>query len=533
MAKTSTAEKETSSNDSSGMAELEASIFHQGVIYPLIVVQNGTEYFVTAGNRRLKALRKLFLESEPHKAVPVIDTHNFTGDMREIAMAVNIALPPHPVDRYEVLAAQAKAGLSFDEIALRNALAPAQVNRIMALAALAPEIRDAWRNGDIEADVARAYTLAPSIDEQKKVFEKLSKQDNQSALNVKDRFVGKQKDAGKLVAFVGLDAYEAAGGTVKRDLFGTDHTVSDIKLLQKLYQEKMASVCEALVSTDGWSFALPEFDLKQDRYYFGQLSPDHVKPTKEEKARMDLISKQLGDADRDDADFTPEEQALSDEFDGIESAVKLRRFTPDLRAKSGCFVMLHNDGRLNIEYGRVKPEEKNKVAAQERAKKNKKEKKPDGKLAPVSLIEVSQTLDQRLTAWLLAATAEALVNVTKKGSLEHALASVVASQIVPERPHSMPDKVSGKLPALRVFIHPRTMQTALMEQFDHKDYFASISRPMITHAVNEAMGKDHATKVAAMSKDDAAKFATVNIAKTKWLPPQLRLSTYDGPGKKK
>ena len=51
-------------------------------------------------------------------------------------------------------------------------------------------------------------------------------------------------------------------------------------------------------------------------------------------------------------------------------------------------------------------------------------------------------------------------------------------------------------------------------------------------AVREAMGDDHARKVGAMGKADAAKFATANLPKLKWLPKQLRVAGYDGPTKK-
>src|SRR5262249_32681272 len=86
--------------------------------------------------------------------------------------------------------------------------------------------------------------------------------------------------------------------------------------------------------------------------------------------------------------------------------------------------------------------------------------------------------------------------------------------------------------ALAEAIDGKALTAATREKWDAKDFFTSVSRSTIVEAVREAMGDDHARKVAAMGKADAAKFATGNLPKLKWLPKQLRVPGYDGPAAK-
>jgi ParB family transcriptional regulator, chromosome partitioning protein len=491
------------SDDTSGIDELEASLRHNGLIYPLIIAENA---YTIAGNRRLKCLRKLSNGDDP--MIDVVDVRNFKGDEREIAMAVNIALPPHPVDRYEVLAAQHAAGLSVDDIADRNALTTAQVKRILALAALAPEIRDAWRAGKLERDVAQAFTLAPDQEEQIKFWNKIKSSGHISAWQVHEKFIGaKDRDVGKILEFVGVEEYELAGGTVRRDLFGVHHAVSDHSLLQQLFHAKMAVLCDDLIK-DGWSFAIPVTELGQERYAYGVLEVAKVTSTKAEKQQLSDLQDRI---DASDDDF----EAAND-FEDLEAKIRMRAFTPEHKARSGCFVEITADGTPKVEYGRTKPPEKSKAAKPAKPDKSKATK--DGaKAAPA---EASSVVKFRLEQQLLKATAAALTKAESKG-LPGMLARVIAELINWQRPGMTPEAVSASLPMLRKAIPPKIMIAALVEAFDRKDYFNSIPKDLIAAAVSSSMGVSHATKVRTMSKEGAAKFAIGNIPKG-WLPQELR-----------
>jgi ParB family transcriptional regulator, chromosome partitioning protein len=80
-------------------------------------------------------------------------------------------------------------------------------------------------------------------------------------------------------------------------------------------------------------------------------------------------------------------------------------------------------------------------------------------------------------------------------------------------------------------IDAKRMNVAIRECFDAKDYFESTDKASVAQAVREAMGDEHASKVAKMKSGDAAKFAVANVPKTGWLPIWLRTAHYDGPTK--
>lgn len=503
------------SDDSFGMAELEASLLHHGLIYPLILDRSHGADYAIAGNRRLKCLRKIHANN-PAIDVNVVDVRDFAGDEREIAMAVNIALPPHPVDRYEVLAAQVNAGMSPEDVAARYAMTLQQVGRVLALAELAPEIRDAWRDEKIDAQVAQAFTLAPDKAEQVKLFKALDKTNNISAWQIREKFV-KNRDVGKTLEFVGIDAYENAGGKVKRDLFGTSHTVSDEKLLNKLYLTQMDAACQTLLD-EGWSFAFTTDSLGSTRYSYGQIDVAKVTMTKAEKETQAALTARV-EASDDDSE-------AAEQLEALEAAVKLRAYTADHKKRSGCFLSVAHDGSLDIEYGRVKPSEKSKAKAPAATKA--KEKGGKAK-AP----EVSSVVAFRLDQQLLKATAAAIIAASPGKGLGPMLASIVATQITWTRPMGIPMPVSAMLGDIRLVIDVKIMQRQIKEAFDAKDYFNSIPRDMIAAAVSESISVDQATKVRSMSKEQAAKYAVSNVPKTGWLPKQLRMRGYDAPKAKK
>ena len=138
-------------------------------------------------------------------------------------------------------------------------------------------MRDAWRKGEIKARAARAFTLAPDHQAQDKLLADL-KDDAETGRGpdladvddseIKEMLKIGDDNSGTLVEFVGIDAYVKRGGKVTRDLFGTDHKVSDPKLAKAMAAERLKAECEKLVKA-GWNYYLLEGDSS-----FGIHNPD-------------------------------------------------------------------------------------------------------------------------------------------------------------------------------------------------------------------------------------------------------------------
>src|SRR5206468_2024641 len=113
-------------------------------------------------------------------------------------------------------------------------------------------------------------------------------------------------------------------------------------------------------------------------------------------------------------EMTAAQQQAQREHHELDRTIKLRAYMPAMMAKAGCFVELNYRGALEIEYGRVKPAQKEQAAKVEKeekretAKAEAKTAKAEGKPAPESPTVLSNALKQRLEMWLVAATRDAI-----------------------------------------------------------------------------------------------------------------------------
>jgi ParB family chromosome partitioning protein len=556
-------------------AELKASIYANGIIQPLIFKVHEGKRYVIAGNRRLRFLREIFHDALA-SPVQTQDVDGFGArDWREIAMDTNLSLPPHLVERYELIVAVTKdLKLSPEDARLRWGMTPRQFSQVMALGRMSPLIREKWRTGAIDAKAAQAFTLEPDTKEQDRVYLQLAKNAHQgrvTAWDIKQKVVPpNQREAGQLVAFVGVDVCKSAKIIKQEDLFATDHIVSDVKQLKKMVADKLAAKCEELVQA-GWRWALAESQLTSSSHYYGTIEPAKKIPaTPEEKARLAEIRQLLESDPADGEEY--DDDALIEERERLEEDTKQRGFTPEQRKKAGCILKIGRDGTLSIEYGRVKPEERKSVAITERKAKTAKKKKPGEVTLTNALAQrLSESLEKGLAfamqatpnvavAALIAGFASNghVVDVTVGGSFrsqsgakaEADFASVFAGALksTPEARVVMLTKIvaealnisvlgaEAKWPledhgvqALVAAMDPKFVRGAIGDQFDVKDYFAGVNLEACVAAVRNAIGDENASKVAKMKKADAAKFCVANIPATGWLPRELRTVHYDGP----
>lgn len=458
------------------------SILMFGVLQSLAVcpVPGATEppYYVAAGGLRRAAVA-LGVKTKKLPAdfpVPILVKPEWDSAM---ALAASLeeneqVLAPHPVDNYEQFVELQARGKTVADIGKLFRMETKEVRKVLALGALSPLIRQAWRDEKLDADDAKAFTLAKDQKHQEDVFNRLNRGGGLYAYNIRTALVGNQSDAGKFLVLVGKDAYEAAGGALQADLFTGDSAekfiVSDFALLMRLAGEKIEQKCKDLVSA-GWAWACYQDDLK-DFYSLNRMPNAGVNMAKEQKA------------------------------------------------KAGCAVAVGYSGKLDITYGLLKNNERVGTATSSKTGKE---------ASPVAKATLSYSLRQDLTAMAARATKDALVADTYGDELAILLARIVAAQITPERYNYMANEVREKLSAIRNGIAPKLMAEALQKRFDRQRYFANAPKNLVLKAITDGVGPDHAKKLAAGTKAAAWKFALANVPKT-WLPPELRTSHYDGPG---
>lgn len=558
--------------------ELAASIRAHGLIQALTVVHMDGVWYVADGNRRLAALR-LLAEREviAPDALIKCDPLDSERDADEISLAANFErVPPHEADQLLKFRDLADRGLGEDQIAARFGIEPARVRRMLAIGSLSPMILQAWRDNAFGRDAVgcvRAFTLAKSLEDQERVFARLQADNHLYPHTIRHALGADNTGAKKWLKLVGVDAYVAAGGEVIVDLFGDDHVVSDPVLAERLATEKTTATVEQL-KADGWSWVSVAGDLPQSwNYSWDKIKPDQAKPTKEEKKRirqLELI------VDRPGGTADDKGQAAEEDLRELQRQIQARPFNVEQMATSGAVIVITHNGEINITLGVVKPGS----AKQPSSSKPEAEKKP----SVIKPSVISNALAHRLSAAATLATRQAIQAQPRLGLIA-LLAGFLTKrsaydvgQVCPirvrhegmghqgsqgdesfadvfARLRSMTDedlfRVAAGVAASAVDMQVQTAETkpfdracgalaealdagamtnALRESFDAVDYFGGVSKGFVLAAIEEAINADEARKAEKLKNPELVEFAVKNVPPTGWLPPELRPSTYTGPG---
>ncbi|MFZ5693951.1 MAG: ParB/RepB/Spo0J family partition protein [Pseudomonadota bacterium] len=300
----------------SGIDELAASIAAHGLLQSLVVRKTkGGKYHVIAGRRRYLALKALVESGTMRKdqGIPCTVTAP-DASATELSLAENIIRAPmHPADQFEAFRDIVDQGASVADVAARFGVPEGLVVRRLKLGRLSPVILDAYRSDDLTLEEAEAFTLTDDRETQERIFSDLPDWQRNASTIRRMLTQGEVPASDKRVRFVGLDAYEAAGGAIRRDLFAAEGGgyVQDVELLDRLVAEKLAAA-KAEIAHEGWAWIEAVADIEYGTLSrFGRVYPESEFATEEERLEHESLSAEY-DAlvDDDDAD--------TDRLDAIE-----------------------------------------------------------------------------------------------------------------------------------------------------------------------------------------------------------------------
>lgn len=353
-----------------GIEELAASVAAHGLLQSLVVKPGKHGKFaVVAGQRRLLALQSLAKQGRIDKDHPVdCRVADDAVDPTEISLAENVVrVAMHPADQFEAFRDLIDGGVSVTDVAARFGVSDSLVARRLKLGRLSPVILAAYRAGDIGLEEAQAFALSDDHATQEHVFEALGVW-NMTPREIRRALTeGEAPASDRRVRFVGLDAYEAAGGAVRRDLFDAQGGgyVQDVALLDRLAMEKLQAFAEPLRSA-GWKWIECRLDFGyDDQAQFGRVHAERVALSDEDEAALDTLTGEYddlteqSDADPDDAELAQRVQAISEQIDAI--TARGQAFSPEALAAAGVIVTLDYDGDIDIRRGLVLPEDARKV----------------------------------------------------------------------------------------------------------------------------------------------------------------------------
>ncbi len=124
----------------------------------------------------------------------------------------------HPADEFEAFQRLLTAGRSAADIAARFGVSEAVVNCRLALARVSPILLAKYREGELNLELLQAFTLTDDHEAQEALCNQLQPWDRRAQAIRRMLSSNDIPATDKRVRFVGLSAYEAEGGAVRRDL---------------------------------------------------------------------------------------------------------------------------------------------------------------------------------------------------------------------------------------------------------------------------------------------------------------------------
>ncbi len=361
-----------------GIEQLAEDIARRTLLQSLtvraVVGDDGAEtgiYEVPAGGRRFRALELLVKQKRLARTAPIPCVIREAGLAEEDSLAENVQRAPlHPLDQFRAFLAMRERGMGEEEIAAAFFVTPAVVKQRLRLASVSPALLDVYAEDDMTLEQLMAFTVHGDHERQDAVWEAIQRSYSREPYAIRRMLTeGAVRASDKRAAFVGLAAYEEAGGTILRDLFQADDGgwLQDPGLLDLLVAERLREKAET-VRAEGWRWvdAAPDFAYGHTYGLRGLVGERHELTTDEEAAREAFVTEyaEIEAANAGGADLPDEVDARLGEIETALEAYDNRPavYPPEDLAIAGAFVSIDGSGKLRIERGYVRPEDEVPVA---------------------------------------------------------------------------------------------------------------------------------------------------------------------------
>ena len=360
------------------LEELAEDIARRGLLQGLsvwpVLGDDGAEtgkFEIPAGGRQFQALSLLVKQKRLAKTTPIpcivrdaafdilAEGDSLAENMQRVAL--------HPLDQFRAFVSLRDKGQSDAEIAAAFFVTPQIVKQRLKLTAVAPALLDVYAEDGMTLEQLMAFTVNPDHARQVQVWDVIHSSWNKEPFQIRRMLTETSVRASdRRAVFVGVEAYEAAGGTMLHDLFQGDDGgwLEDPALLDRLVADKLQAEAET-VAVEGWKWIEVALDLPYG-YSHGlrSLSGDPAPMT--------------DDKDAAHAKLLAEYRALEDEYAGqdeipdeidtrlgvLETEMEMEKietrpliFDQMEIGRAGAFVTLDRYGALAVYRGYVRPED--------------------------------------------------------------------------------------------------------------------------------------------------------------------------------
>jgi ParB family transcriptional regulator, chromosome partitioning protein len=324
------------------------------------------KFEVPAGGRRFRALELLVKSKRMAKNQPVPCVVREGGSAEEDSLVENtMRMPLHPLDQFRAFKALRDAGTSEEEIAARFFAPVNIIKQRLRLASVSDTLLDIYGEDGMTLDQLMAFSVSSDHARQEHVWANsgygqhtqphlIRRMLTEDSVDVRDRRAN----------FVGIAAYEAAGGYIMRDLFNRDDGgwMQDPALLDQLVTDKLG-VAAGITASEGWKWVEAAIDLPYGHEHGARRITGASEPlTQADEATRDTLMEEFDALTEqyDGGDDLPEE--VDARLGELETAIdafinRPTLYDPAEMARAGVFITLDANGKLRIDRGYVRPED--------------------------------------------------------------------------------------------------------------------------------------------------------------------------------
>lgn len=310
---------------------------------------------VAAGGRRLTALNLLAQEGrlDEGKTVMVKRVSDDIAALASVAENEQRAAM-HPAEQIAGFRTLAGQGKTPAQIGDALGFGSRHVQRMLKLANLAPTLMEKLAQDELTVEQCQALCLEDDPARQVDVYESVKASWSNAPAHLIKRAITETEmrtDSAKF-RFIGRDAYEAAGGYVREDLFSQDEGdgTADSILVERLVQEKLEQISQDIQQREGWTWSRGR---AARIWYHGDDGQEFVQPdepdpvyTPEQQQRLDELHEKWNSYDS----RCDETDALEAEIDAIEQAAEASAWTDDMKSGAGVMVSLY-EGQVYVQRG--------------------------------------------------------------------------------------------------------------------------------------------------------------------------------------
>jgi ParB family chromosome partitioning protein len=226
-------------------------------------------------------------------------------------------------------------------------------------------LHDLYAEDGMTLEQLMAFSVTADQARQEQVWDNVSRSGNDEPYQIRRMLTENTVRASdRRAQFIGLDAYEQAGGAVLRDLFAHDDGgwLQDVPLLDRLATEKLKAEA-GTIAAEGWKWIAVAVDFPYGHTNgLREIEGEPVDLTEEERMTLDALNAEHARIEEDyqDADELPDEiDRRLGEIEAARSVLEARPlvYDPAEIARAGVFVSIDAEGLLSVDRGYVRTED--------------------------------------------------------------------------------------------------------------------------------------------------------------------------------